>query len=82
MDIKNPTILKLKGFLFLILGSLAAGLLIVKSPDWTTLTLLLIAIWAFSRFYYFAFYGLHHYADPNFRYSGLLNLVRYLVGSR
>jgi hypothetical protein len=82
MDIKNPTILKLKGFLFLILGSLAAGLLIVKSPDWTTLTLLLIAIWAFSRFYYFAFYVLHHYADPNFRYSGLLNLVRYLVGSR
>lgn len=82
MDIKNPAILKLKGLLFLSLGSLAAGLLIVKSPDWTTLTLLLIAIWAFSRFYYFAFYVLHHYADPNFRYSGLLHLIRYLVGSR
>lgn len=82
MDIKSPTLLKLKGVLFLILGLIAAGLLIFQSPDWTTVVLILIVIWAFSRFYYFAFYVLHHYADKSFKYSGLLDLVRYLLGKR
>ncbi|MDA7867380.1 hypothetical protein N9062_04555 [Akkermansiaceae bacterium] len=82
MDIKNPKILKLKGLLFLILGSMAAGLLFLQSPDWTTVALILIVIWAFSRFYYFAFYVLHHYADRNFRYSGIIDLLRYLAGKR
>ena len=82
MDIESPTLLKIKGVLFLILGLLAAGLLIYISQEWITVGLLLILIWAFSRFYYFAFYVLHHYADKNFNYSGLLHLVRYLLGKR
>jgi hypothetical protein len=41
--------------------------------------LLAICIWAFCRFYYFAFYVLHHYADPEFKYSGLLDLLKYLL---
>lgn len=82
MDIESPTLLKIKGVLFLILGLLAAGLLIYISQEWITVGLLLIVIWAFSRFYYFAFYVLHHYADKNFNYSGLLHLVRYLLGKR
>ena len=82
MDIKNPRVLKFKGSLFLLLGVMAAGLLIFKSPDWTTVGLLVIVIWAFSRFYYFAFYVLHHYADKDFNYSGLLDLARYLLGRR
>ena len=82
MDIKSPTLLKIKGGLFLILGLMAVGLLILQSPDWTTVGLLLIVIWTFSRFYYFAFYVLHHYADKSFKYAGLLDLIRYLVGKR
>ena len=82
MDIKSPTLLKLKGLLFLVLGLIAAGLLIYKSTDWTTVGLLLIVIWAFCRFYYFAFYVLHHYADKDFNYAGLLHLVRYLLGKK
>jgi len=82
MDIKSPTLLKLKGVLFLTLGLIAGGLLVIQSPDWTTVGLLLIVIWAFSRFYYFAFYVLHHYADKNFNYSGLCHLIRYLLGKK
>ena len=82
MDIKSPTLLKIKGILFLVLGLISVGLLILQSPNWTTTGLLLIVIWAFSRFYYFAFYVLHHYADKSFKYSGLLDLIRYLVGKR
>ena len=82
MDIKSPTLLKIKGILFLVLGLISVGLLILQSPNWTTVGLLLIVIWAFSRFYYFAFYVLHHYVDKSFKYSGLLDLIRYLVGKR
>ena len=79
MDIKSAKVLKLKGALFLLLGLLSAGLLLAMAPDWKVVLLLVISIWAFSRFYYFAFYVLHHYADPEFRYSGLLDLFKYLL---
>jgi hypothetical protein len=79
MDITNPKILKFKGLLFLLLGLISSGLLLLHAPNWRVLLLLAIAVWAFSRFYYFAFYVLHHYADPTFRYSGLVDLVKYLL---
>lgn len=81
-NITNPKILKRKGALFLFLALLAAGLVLAESPRWKTGALLLIAMWASARFYYFAFYVLHHYADPDFRYAGLLDLFRYLVFGR
>ena len=40
--------------------------------------LLAIAIWSFCRFYYFAFYVIEHYVDPQFRFAGLGSFVRYL----
>ena len=82
MDITNPKILKIKGLLFLVLGVISAGLLLWYAPYWEVLLLFSISVWAFSRFYYFAFYVLHHYADPTFRYSGFVDLARYLIGRR
>jgi hypothetical protein len=78
MDITNSKLLKLKGVLFLLLGLLSAALLLCLFPDWRVVLLLAICIWASCRFYYFAFYVLHHYADPEFKYSGLLDLLKYL----
>ena len=82
MDLKDPRLLKFKGLLFLGLGLLAVGILLMRDPSWPTVLLLAIGIWAFCRFYYFAFYVLHHYADENFKYSGLIDLVKYLCGRR
>lgn len=82
MDITNPKLLKLKGTLFLLLGILSSGLLIAMVADWRAVLLLAVSIWAFARFYYFAFYVLEHYADREFRYSGLLDLVRYLLAMK
>ena len=79
MDIKSPSLLKVKGILFLLLGLISAALLLLLSPDYRVAVLLMICIWAFCRFYYFAFYVLHHYADPDFKYSGLIDLARYLL---
>lgn len=78
MDITNPTLLKLKGLLFLLLGLMSGGCLLALFPEWQTLLLLVICVWSFCRFYYFAFYVLEHYADPTFRYAGMLDLLKYL----
>jgi hypothetical protein len=78
-DLRNPTWIKAKGFLFLFLGLLSAMLLFFEHPTARVALLLIVAVWCFCRFYYFAFYVLERYVDPNYRYSGLLSLMRYLV---
>jgi len=81
MDITSPKILKLKGALFLLLGLLSAAILILPILSWTTVALLLITIWSFCRAYYFCFYVMQHYADPQFRYRGLVDLAAHLMRS-
>jgi uncharacterized membrane protein YbaN (DUF454 family) len=53
-----------KGFLFLLLGVLSATLLIIEHPTMRMTLLLLVAVWCFCRFYYFAFYVMERYVDP------------------
>ena len=78
MDLKSPRLIRLKAFLFLLIAAGASVLLILRTPEAISVLLLGLALWAACRCYYFAFYVLHHYVDPSFRYSGLLSLVRYL----
>jgi mannose-6-phosphate isomerase-like protein (cupin superfamily) len=78
-DITSPRLLYAKGSLFLLTGALAAGLLIVELPAWRTVLLLAIAVWAFARAYYFAFYVIQHYIDPGFRFAGLWAFTQYLL---
>ena len=78
-DLKNPKLIYAKGFLFLLLGFMAAGWLVAESQSVRITLLMLISIWAFCRFYYFAFYVIQHYVDDGFRYSGLIDFVRRTV---
>ncbi len=78
-DIRSPRLLYFKGGAFLLLGALAAGMLLTEHRDWRTALLLAVAIWAFCRAYYFAFYVVEHYADPTYRFAGLTDFVRYLL---
>ena len=75
-DIKNPRLLYLKGALMLATGLLASAALLLEHPTFKTCVLLSVAIWGFCRAYYFAFYVIQHYIDPDFRYSGLIAFVR------
>jgi hypothetical protein len=77
-DISSERLIHVKGGLFLLLGLIASALLLFTSPTAQTAVLLCIAIWAFCRFYYYAFYVITHYVDPTFRFSGLGSFVRYL----
>lgn len=80
-DITDPSWIKAKGLLFLCLGLLSATLLILERPTFLVAALLLIAVWSFCRFYYFAFYVLERYVDPAYRFSGLFSLAAYLLRS-
>jgi hypothetical protein len=79
-DLQNATAIYGKGLLFLVLAAMAAGLLIWEFNSWRSTALLLIAIWAFCRAYYFAFYVIEHYVDGKYHYAGLIDFVRYLAG--
>jgi hypothetical protein len=78
-DLTNPKLIKAKGALFFFLGLLSAALLLLKHPSFQVGVLLAIAIWSFCRFYYFAFYVIEHYVNPDYRFSGLLSFARDLI---
>lgn len=81
-DLTTRRAIFLKGWLFLFLGLFAVGSLLALHPGWTEAALLAVAVWAFCRWYYFAFYVVERYVDPSFRFAGLGSFVRYLWKSR
>jgi hypothetical protein len=78
-DLTNAAGIKTKGFLFLFLGLLSATLLLFEQPTLRVALLLILAVWCFCRLYYFPFYVIEHYVDPNYRFSGLLSFARYWI---
>ena len=81
-DITSPFWIKFKGISFLIVGLISGSLLLYEHPNVKVALLLGIAVWCFCRFYYFAFYVIEHYVDPNYRFSGLWSFARYLLSRR
>jgi hypothetical protein len=81
-DLKSPTAIYLKGFLFLVAGIVSAGLILAEAPTLRMAALLAIAIWSFCRAYYFAFYVIEHYVDPGYKFAGLGSFALYLLRGR
>ena len=81
-DIKNPKLMWLKGIIFLLIGVASSALLLCESPTLRVGILLAVTIWAFCRAYYFAFYVIEHYVDPQYRFSGLISFVSYALRKR
>jgi len=75
-DLTSSRAILLKGWLFLVLGLMAGGVLLVESPTWQTAILLAICVSAFCRWYYFMFYVIQHYVDPGYRFAGLGSFLR------
>ena len=76
-DLKSPTLIFLKGWLFLAVGIIAAGLLLSEAPRLKVALLLAICVWCCCRFYYFAFYVIQHYVDPQYKFAGLSSFFLY-----
>lgn len=81
-DIKNPKLIIAKGLLFVLLGLMACAVVLLEAPKLTVVIGLVLAIWAFCRFYYFAFYVIEHYIDPSFKFAGLTSVVTYLFRAK
>ncbi len=81
-DIRNPKLLYLKAFLFLLVGIAAGVLVVLEHPSWKVAVLLGVAVWAFARAYYFAFYVVQHYVDDEYRFAGPLQFLKYLLGRK
>jgi hypothetical protein len=81
-DIKNIRVLWFKGGLFLLVGIVSGLLLFLEAPSFKAAFLLSLAVWAFCRAYYFAFYVVEHYADPGYRFAGLISFLRYACRRR
>jgi hypothetical protein len=81
-DIQNPRVLWLKFALFLAVGFLSVAIALLLFPSLRLAFLLALAIWAFCRAYYFAFYVIEHYADPSYRYAGIASFLRYALRRR
>lgn len=78
-DITSPKLLYLKGGLFVLLGATASALLLIEHFSWKVAFLLAVAVWAFARAYYFAFYVIEHYIDGDYKFAGLWSFVKYVL---
>lgn len=78
-DLKNPRHIWIKGWLFLLMAIFASTLLFIRRFDWVDLILYSIGIWASCRFYYFAFYVIQHYVDPDYRFASLTDFGLYVL---
>lgn len=81
-DLTSRRAIFAKGWLFLVLGLMAAGSLLALHPGWDTAALVGLTAWAFCRWYYFMFYVVEKYVDPGYRFAGLTDFARYLWRSR
>jgi hypothetical protein len=81
-DLSDPRWIKLKGLMFLVLGTISGLLILLEQPSLKLAALLSLTVWAFCRFYYFAFYVFERYVDPGHRFSGLWSFAAYLLRRR
>ena len=79
-DLKSPTWIYIKGFLFLVILGMASAVLILENPSWRTAALVGLVAWASARFYHFLFYVIEKYVDGRYKFAGVMSFVAYLAG--
>lgn len=78
-DLQNPRWIIAMGILFLLAGVMASTLLLAEVGSLRMAALHGLVVWCFCRFYYFAFYVVQHYIDPQFKFAGLGSVLLYLL---
>ncbi len=79
MDLKNPRLIYLKGFLFGAILLMASGVIIMLTRDWLIAGMLILVVWSSARGYYFMFYVIEKYTDPTYKFAGVLGFLKYLA---
>jgi hypothetical protein len=81
-NLRSPRLMALKATLFVAVGLLASTCLLLECPSWRVAALLALAVWAFARAYYFAFYVIEKYVDPTYRFAGLWDFLAHRRNAR
>lgn len=76
-DLKDVRLMYLKAILFLGIGVLSSGLILLLTGSWQIAVLLTLSIWSFCRLYYFLFYVIEHYVDGEYEFAGILSFLRW-----
>lgn len=78
-DLESKRLIVAKGFLFIIVAALSAIGIVCYSPRIRVIILTLVLMWASARSYYFVFYVLEKYVDPNLKYTGIIDLIKNIM---
>jgi len=78
-DLKSNSLIYLKGFLFLVILLACAALIISETHSWKIGLLLILVIWSSARLYYFMFYVIEKYVDPEYKFAGIYSFLKYLL---
>ena len=71
----------LKAILFLVMGIIGIIFMLVFGEfNIFFAILLVITLWAWCRVYYFCFYIIHKFFDPEYKFNGLFHFILYLIG--
>ena len=81
-DLKSRQLIYLKGFLFLIILLIAAGLILFETRSWQIAIMLLLVVWSSARLYYFMFYVIEKYVDSEYKFAGIGSFLQYLFSNR
>lgn len=81
-DLKSPKWIYAKASMFLVIGIMTFGLLLLPQELWARVVLQSLMIWSFARAYYFAFYVIEHYVDGSYKFAGLIDFLKYLWRAR
>jgi len=81
-DLKNPTLIYLKGFLLGAIVLCSSIILFSMYPSWQTAILIVLISWASARAYYFMFYVIEKYVDSNYKFSGVFSFIQYFISQR
>ena len=74
----NKKLIYLKAFLFLLIGMVGFVYCLLLNFSLLFLFLFTLTIWAWCRLYYFMFYVITNYIDPNYKFSSVFDFIIYL----
>ena len=78
-DLEKPGWMYLKAVCFFLIIIVASVILLLDSFSWMKLGLLLLIVWSSARLYYFIFYVIGNYIDEDYKFSGVMDFLKYLI---
>ncbi|MFC1851983.1 hypothetical protein ACFL27_17460 [candidate division CSSED10-310 bacterium] len=81
-DLTNLKFIYLKAVLLLFILIFSVTLILIECPSWKVSVLLILALWASARIYYFMFYVIEKYVDNTYKFSGIWSFLKYVVSQK